>query len=690
MSLYKFYSQRDNAVGTLAAAFNPGDPSAPLNLGQGTKFGPIAAGDKIRVTFYHPASLNAGGMVVDPSMIATYGVYGVSGDNLLSPTFQKGNSTLVFPAGSVVARVITQDDFADLGAAINDLAASGTTGVVITSPNSTVSVGGTAARPTVDVSAATLATKVSTAGGDASATVVTAAGGAVARSAAAIAADVYNAKNFGAVADGAADDVVAIHRAIWKAVGSPGAATLEGGGTWAAAKAADAAHAAANIRYATRPVFLPGGDYKISEPINVVSVSGLHVYGCPNTRIIPPTTTVPYVFHVNGADRSVFSTFRIEGGSSLGVNAETITDCILFEWDPATAARSSSTCRWENIVVRNTRCVTAFRVGAAGSTSQVDTSVYLNLILNGYWNGSQTDYYQNGMVVGSNIYGNNLDHQVFAYNAVSFRYGIASSATKMSLRGGEIGACGTGIYHNTLNAITYSDIRFELCGRLLETPNVTSEIASNTTLSNILFTTQSLNSDKRVIKYFFTGTLKLENVDIEPQTTGAKVYFSAYRQSRLILAGVECATPPIESAPGAADGFLETNDRVSVQCDAYFDTTSTPVVLYERKLVRTGDFSNVASSPLGKISPGPEHVVKADCTVGPYFVQLPYAERSGIGRAFEVENIGTSNAPSISTSGANVIVGTYSLASQYKRVLFAYEGRKDGSGNCIWEAIQIR
>ena len=161
---YTFHGQRDNAVAQLAYDFNPGDPAVQLKYAQGAQFGPIVAGYPIRVTLYHPAALS-GGFVVDPTMTATYNVPGVSGDNLLSPSFQRGNNSLVFPAGSTVARVITQDDFLEVHDALNDLVASGTVGVSISSPNATVSVGGTLSQPTIDVAPATLASLLPAAGG---------------------------------------------------------------------------------------------------------------------------------------------------------------------------------------------------------------------------------------------------------------------------------------------------------------------------------------------------------------------------------------------------------------------------------------------------------------------------------------------------------------------------------------------
>lgn len=147
---YTFHAQRDNAAGTLLYPFSPGDPTLRLNSGQGSPFGPVSSTTPIRVTVYHPASL-VGGAVVDPTMTATFNVVSLAGDNLGGLTFQRGNSTLVFPVGSTVARVITQDDFAEIQGAVNDLAESGTAGVSISSPNGTLAVGGTASLPTLDV-----------------------------------------------------------------------------------------------------------------------------------------------------------------------------------------------------------------------------------------------------------------------------------------------------------------------------------------------------------------------------------------------------------------------------------------------------------------------------------------------------------------------------------------------------------
>ena len=145
---YTFHAQRDNAAGTLLYPFSPGDPTLRLNSGQGSPFGPVSSTTPIRVTVYHPASL-VDGAVVDPTMTATFNVVSLSGDNLGGLTFQRGNVSLVFPAGSTVARVITQDDFAEIQGAVNDLAESGTAGVSISSPNGTLAVGGTASLPTL-------------------------------------------------------------------------------------------------------------------------------------------------------------------------------------------------------------------------------------------------------------------------------------------------------------------------------------------------------------------------------------------------------------------------------------------------------------------------------------------------------------------------------------------------------------
>lgn len=350
----------------------------------------------------------------------------------------------------------------------------------------------------------------------------------------------FNAKLFGAKGDGIADDTPAIQATIDAACG-PGDPAKVG-------------------RLARGNVFLPPGEYLVGGPLKVHSVSHLRFLGAGKSTRIHPSGVMDSVLDLNGVAYSTFADFLIQG-----TDTEKVQDCIYFYWDKATAVRSSCGNEFRNIQIQNTRCVTGFRIGQPGSTAQVDTSSYTNLVVTGNWHPGEATWYQHGFYVGSDAWGNNLVHTFNHICETHWAIGFKVTPTNFCLTGGSIGQNGTDFAVSNLSYFSVTGVRSEASQRLA-TFNLGTSAPGNYSFNDVIFDTSGLAGDQVVIGGLFNGCLRVNNLAIGCGAANPRITMTSRAGASLLIQGLTSSATLESLLSGCSpkvdvvtSGYVQTN-----------------------------------------------------------------------------------------------------------------------------------
>lgn len=375
---------------------------------------------------------------------------------------------------------------------------------------------------------------------------------------------VYNVRDFGARGDDTGDDTAAIQAAIDAAIG-PGDPAVVG-------------------RSARGTVYIPPGNYRITRPLRIWSVSFLTFAGAGYSSRLQPVGKLSSVLDINGAAFCNFRDFLIGGTTT-----EEVENAIYFYWDPQLAGRSTCGCEFRNITVRDTRCVTAFRIGKPGSPLQVDTSAYYNIMVDGRWTPGEETWWQYGFYVGSDVFANNIVHSFFNAGANRWRNGFGVSATTFMLSGGSLGSNEVDFYVGMGNYFLVQGMRSEDSQRLMVLGAGATRTTANISLTDIQWTSPRLAPDNQIIRAFQNGAIILRNVNINSQAPRACLYVNPFVACTLILDGV--------SSGNTLDGFLSgCTPSVDISVRGY--TTEAPEGL------KGVDVGLVMNRPIRWLGPG--------------------------------------------------------------------------------------
>lgn len=374
----------------------------------------------------------------------------------------------------------------------------------------------------------------------------------------------YNVMDFGARGDSVADDTDAIQRCIDTAVGPLVDAPLR-------------------PRSCQKPIYLPSGVYKITRPLKLHSVQYVNFHGDSGLTRLMPVGTMESALDLNGVAYSHFHDFEIQGNGT-----ERIDNAIYYYYDNKTAYRSATRNCFERIFIHNTKCNTGLRIGKVGTGLQVDQTSYKSLTIYG---GQSADpfFYQHGMYVGDNIYGNNLIHSAYDCALSSWSNGVTVNSTNFSLFGGSTGQNGIDFNVATMAYFHVNSIRSESSGRLLKI-GTTGSHSGLYEMGNIVYSVDKMAPDGEFIQMNANGNLKLTNIQLKNGGAGSTSKISAFPtiNSTINIDGA--------SVQNSLENFFKIGANVALVINGYYEYND--VVGYKKCLA--GSASNRSVGILAK------------------------------------------------------------------------------------------
>jgi len=387
-------------------------------------------------------------------------------------------------------------------------------------------------------------------------------------------------QDYGAVGDGVADDTAAIQAAIDACLPATSAVTT--------------------TREAVRPLYLPAGTYKVTAPLNIVSVQGFHLRGDGFSTLLRPVGTFTSVLAVNGAARSVFEGFRVEGTLNTGQ----VDGCVDYYHDSATAARTSSGCVFRNIWIGGnaSRFVVGFGVSRRSTgAAQVDNTSFENIVVTGNGKADAT-LWQNAWTFGNGVQGNQTDYFLRSCSGVNTKTTFDLRAIRnLYLAGSSSGTCQRVVYlDGPSGSIVFEDLNLEAPERLIDGVGASSGPVG-VSFRNVQFDCLQIAADGQWVRHARTGVLKMENVTQRnwPASGGPT-------NSKIVL------TPAVAALNVILDG-VSVMDTL-----AGMFTISGPVMVHARSLSELVRGTNLVSVRHANVSLGSDSSTPAALTVRAY------------------------------------------------------------------------
>jgi hypothetical protein len=367
-------------------------------------------------------------------------------------------------------------------------------------------------------------------------------------------------KALGAVGDGLNDDTQAIQAAIdfCLSKGNPATSTRTG----------------------LHPLYIPKGTYRITAPLTAWSVEGLRIYGDGDRSRIMPTATMTAALDLNGVAYSSFENFTVAGDAT-----SVVTSPVRLYWDNTTAIRSTTQNTFRSIHVGG-KYVNGFAIGSTGvgASLQVDNTSFYHCIASGLWTAGEATYWQNGFLLGTGTFGNNLEHTLYKATATANRYGVHVDASQAAIWGADISGSEVDIVANVLSYFRAEGIRSEGSTRFFESGGISSNLCL-ITLSDIDWHAETMNADGRWVIMHRGGTLILDNAWCRNPAVNAKIYTDTTKPVTVALNGLSVggsgASPLLSEA-------LELGANARLVCTSYTQAGSGGPVVTQTSQVNAG------------------------------------------------------------------------------------------------------
>lgn len=296
-----------------------------------------------------------------------------------------------------------------------------------------------------------------------------------------------NIKDYGAVGDFIADDTASIQAAIDACISTQDPITT--------------------VRQNLAALYIPKGTYKITAPLNILSVQGFYMFGDGYQSILQASGTFENVLNINGIAQGIFSGFHVAGPSGSGQ----VTAALDYYWDSTKAARSTTGCVFDGIWVSG-RFVNGFGISRlSNGAKQVDHTTFRQITITG---GGQSDptLWQHGFYWGSGSQGNQTDFYIFGSGVANCKIAhYLGSIRDITMIGGSNGGLDTAFYSaGVQSSISIAGMNFEGTGRFWDCIGA-SQSPISVNLKNIAFSCDQVASDGIWFRHTTPGIFVLQN-----------------------------------------------------------------------------------------------------------------------------------------------------------------------------------
>lgn len=312
---------------------------------------------------------------------------------------------------------------------------------------------------------------------------------------------IFDVTSYGAIGDGVTDDTAAIQAAIDAAVGGSVAA------------------GAGAVRQALGSVYLPVGQYKVTNSLKIYSVSGFQMCGDgTSTQISMSGTTRAYVLDINGVAYSKFFDFTVNGLTSSDI---VTTAAIGLNWDNTTSVNSTRSVHFENLVIRNLKYVHGLDLGGSSANRQVSEITVTQCKISGEDHDDAT-YWKTGIRCGSSTAGNILNHWITDTSVFFHQYNILANSTNVTATGIDCGHAEVDFRQTGGTNLSVKGVRSETSLRLYEEGGGAT-YSSSTQISNVIWSSDGMHADGKFIKFGYAGPKILENITISFTASAPKI-----------------------------------------------------------------------------------------------------------------------------------------------------------------------
>lgn len=293
-------------------------------------------------------------------------------------------------------------------------------------------------------------------------------------------------------------------------------------------------------------LYMPVGDYVLTEPVRVESVFDYAIEGDgPGlTRLKAGAADMECLLDLNGVAYSRFSGFTLAGNDGGGFSC---TRALWLRFNGVN--RSTTRNSFDNVHVRNLKYVKAFELGDASEQGvQVDQDAFHSCHATGAWTTGETTWYQSGFHCGDGTHANNLMHNFFGCTSITNRTNVYNDASSVSWYGGCVQNAERDFFLNSQRFLKASGFRSEGSERLLETGGPAT-FSSHASFEDIDWVPNELNADGGFILWKYGGHLSLRSVSVQ-FVTGAAPKITTSASSNHMVTLDQC------SSQSTVDDFL--------------------------------------------------------------------------------------------------------------------------------------
>lgn len=308
-------------------------------------------------------------------------------------------------------------------------------------------------------------------------------------------------------------------------------------------------------RASLKPVFFPGGVYRMNRRLHLQSVNAPHIYGAGGDQTefavaVPGAGVMEAFFDVDGSHGGVFRDFRVRAISG------TVNRPVSLDWsgnDFTNGAglgitfRSSSSNEFHRIYVNGTY-KWAFAIGTRSGNRQVDNTGLFGCLATGQWvlDSVDTTLYQAGFQIGSGTPGNIIGTHLHWCSSVKNKYGTEGNQTNYTHEGAQPSHNQVDFHQTGAAAeVRVSGVRSEGARRLWE--DTSTSAAQVVSLSDIHWAGHNIAADGRWIAGNKAGHLKLDGVSTYATGSVVPVVYHSLATAVAITAVGLVQPTPVES-----------------------------------------------------------------------------------------------------------------------------------------------